>query len=134
MNHPKDYAHHLEEAHPTISAFGGAFLLMLAFHFFFSDERHTMWIKHIEKHMKKLSHWAWPSVVTTLQCYFQSSPHLPVITLTKTTLHGGWFWYADILAHTWRDIVGLKNIRASMQNSQPYKAGWTGSIYELYIS
>ena len=29
LNHPKDYAHHLEEAHPTISAFGGAFLLML---------------------------------------------------------------------------------------------------------
>lgn len=24
LNHPKEYAHHLEDAHPTISAFGGA--------------------------------------------------------------------------------------------------------------
>ncbi|QQS18520.1 DUF475 domain-containing protein [Candidatus Saccharibacteria bacterium] len=89
LNNPKEYAHHLEEAHPTISAYGGAFLLMLAFHFFFSDERDTMWIKHIEKHMKKLTHWAWPSAVTTAVLF--SVAALPVNTHTRTTLLAGGF-------------------------------------------
>lgn len=89
LNHPKEYAHHLEDAHPTISAFGGAFLLMLAFHFFFSDERDTMWIKHIEKHMKKLSHWAWPSVVTTILLFAVSQ--LPINHHAKITFMAGGF-------------------------------------------
>lgn len=89
INHPKEYAHHLDEAHPTISAFGGAFLLMLAFHFFFSDERDTMWIKRIEKHMKKLSHWAWPSVVTTIFLFAVSQ--LPINHHAKTTFMAGGF-------------------------------------------
>ncbi len=89
LNHPKEYAHHLEEAHPTISAFGGAFLLMLAFHFFFSDERDTMWIKRIEKHLKRLSHWAWPSVVTTILLFGVAA--LPINSHTKTTFMAGGF-------------------------------------------
>lgn len=89
INHPKEYAHHLEDAHPTISAFGGAFLLMLAFHFFFSDERDTMWIRHIERHMKKLSHWAWPSVVTTILLFALSQ--LPINHHAKTTFMAGGF-------------------------------------------
>lgn len=89
LNNPKEYAHHLEDAHPTISAFGGAFLLMLAFHFFFSDERDTMWIKHIEKHMKRLSHWAWPSVVTTILLFGVAM--LPINSHAKTTFMAGGF-------------------------------------------
>lgn len=64
INDPEEYAHYLEQAHPVISAFGGAFLLMLAFHFFFSDERDTLWLKRIESKMRKLKHWWWPGVVT----------------------------------------------------------------------
>lgn len=89
LNHPKEYAHHLEEAHPTISAFGGAFLLMLAFHFFFNDERDTMWIKHIERHMRRLTHWAWPSVVTTILLFGVAM--LPLNPHAKTTFMAGGF-------------------------------------------
>lgn len=64
LHDPEQYAHYLEDAHPVISAFGGAFLLMLAFHFFFSDERDTLWLKRIESKMCKLKHWWWPGVVT----------------------------------------------------------------------
>lgn len=64
LNQPEEYAHHLEEAHPMISAFGGAFLLMLAFHFFFDDERDTLWIKRLESRLIRLKHWWWPSTVT----------------------------------------------------------------------
>jgi len=87
LNDPDQYAHYLKDAHPTISAFGGAFLLMLAFHFFFSDERDTMWIQRIESHMKKLSHWAWPSVVTTVLLFGLAL--LPINSHAKQTLIAG---------------------------------------------
>ena len=64
LHHPNEYAHHLELAHPTISAFGGAFLLMLALHFFFDDERKVHWIGSVEKRLQKLSHWSGAPLVS----------------------------------------------------------------------
>lgn len=64
LNHPHEYAGHLENAHPSISAFGGSFLLMLALHFFMDESREIDWIGHIERPMKKLARWWVPAVVT----------------------------------------------------------------------
>ena len=89
LNDPEKYAHYLEDAHPTISAFGGAFLLMLAFHFFFNDERETMWVKSIERYMSKLTHWAWPAVVTTIMLF--GFALLPVNSHARTTFLAGGF-------------------------------------------
>jgi hypothetical protein len=98
LNHPKEYAHHLEDAHPTISAFGGAFLLMLAFHFFFSDERETMWVRSIERHLSKLTHWAWPAIVTTIMLF--GFAMLPVNSHARTTfLAGGFGTLTYLLIH-----------------------------------
>lgn len=49
LNDPTEYSHRLHDAHPQIAAFGGAFLLMLALHFFFDDSRETLWLKRIER-------------------------------------------------------------------------------------
>ena len=72
LHHPDLYGHHLEAAHPMISAFGGAFLLMLAFQFFFDDERDVLWIKKLESKMQLLSHWAWAPAVTSIAMGFVS--------------------------------------------------------------
>lgn len=64
LHHPAEYARHLEEAHPAISAFGGSFLLMLALHFFVDDHREVDWIKSIERPLKKLSRWWLPGAIT----------------------------------------------------------------------
>lgn len=61
---PAEYAEHLEQAHPSISAFGGSFLLMLALHFFMDDQRNTHWIQSIEKPLQRLARWWVPAVVT----------------------------------------------------------------------
>lgn len=66
LHHPKEYGHYLEDAHPMISAFGGAFLLMLAFQFFFDDEREVLWIKRLEHKLQRLSHWVWAPAVTSV--------------------------------------------------------------------
>lgn len=49
LNHPQEYAHKLEESHATLSAFGGAFLLMLALHFFLDDSREVLWFQRLER-------------------------------------------------------------------------------------
>lgn len=87
LHHPAEYGHHLEAAHPMIAAFGGAFLLMLAFQFFFDDERDVLWIKWIERHLQRLSHWVWAPLVTSAIMGFVSL--LPVNTHARQTIIAG---------------------------------------------
>lgn len=55
FNNPEAYSHELELAMPTISAFGGAFLLMLSLHFFLDDSREVHWLARIERPVQKLA-------------------------------------------------------------------------------
>lgn len=51
---PHLYTQYLHQTHAPIVAFGGAFLMMLFFSYFFNDEKEIYWLKHIEK---KLQHY-----------------------------------------------------------------------------
>ena len=63
LHHPHEYARHLEDAHPAISAFGGAFLLVLALDFFADNDHQVMWLTRLERPLSKLAkHWAPPAV------------------------------------------------------------------------
>jgi len=64
LHHPEQYADKLQLAHPSISAFGGSFLLMLALHFFMDDNKEVVWLKRIERPLQKFSRWWLPSLVT----------------------------------------------------------------------
>lgn len=52
---PGTYGFVLHHAHPSIAAFGGMFLLMLALDFFFDEKAHT-WLKLPEKILQKIGH------------------------------------------------------------------------------
>lgn len=52
LNHPENYGKHLEEAHPLIASFGGIFLIMIFFDFFFQKHK-TTWLVRIEKVLQK---------------------------------------------------------------------------------
>ncbi|HJQ08594.1 MAG TPA: DUF475 domain-containing protein [Candidatus Saccharimonadales bacterium] len=66
LHHPREYAEKLEESHAMLSAFGGAFLLMLALHFFVDDTRKVLWYAQLEQRMQRLAtHWA-PPLLTLL--------------------------------------------------------------------
>lgn len=60
------YAHYLQVAHPPIITFGGAFLIMLFFSYFFNHKKEIHWIKPIEKKMALLGHFRSIEVVLTL--------------------------------------------------------------------
>ena len=55
FNDPDAYSSALETAHPTIAAFGGMFLLVLALHFFLDDKRKVRWISFIEDPLLRLA-------------------------------------------------------------------------------
>ena len=49
LHHPAEYAAHLAEAHPAISAFGGMFLLMIFLDFLLDATRTVHWLEAIER-------------------------------------------------------------------------------------
>jgi hypothetical protein len=65
LHHPKLYAEALTSAHISITAFGGAFLLMLTLHFFLS-ERDIHWVKAIEQPLSRYANWWLPLIITAL--------------------------------------------------------------------
>jgi uncharacterized protein len=50
---PATYGHHLEGAHTSIAAFGGAFLLLVSLKYFFNDRKTVHWIVIIEKYLAR---------------------------------------------------------------------------------
>jgi len=64
FHHPHEYAHKLELAHPTIAAFGGGFLLMLALEFFIDDKRKVTWLGRIERPLQRIAAIWVPAVVS----------------------------------------------------------------------
>lgn len=54
LHHPQEYEHHLAVAEPLISAFGGAFLIMIALSYFIDHEKQVHWVKFLERRLGKL--------------------------------------------------------------------------------
>ncbi|MHA3976691.1 DUF475 domain-containing protein [Halovulum sp. GXIMD14794] len=49
---PEEYAHIMEEAHLTISAFGGTFLMMVALSYFIDQEKDVDWLRAVESRLR----------------------------------------------------------------------------------
>lgn len=54
---PQEYAHIMDEAHISISAFGGSFLMMVALSYFIDKEKDVDWIRLIECRLR-----SWASI------------------------------------------------------------------------
>ena len=65
LNHPAIYAAKLEFAHPTITAFGGAFLFVLSLRFFMEQEKEHHWFGGFERTLQRLgAYWWMPAAIT----------------------------------------------------------------------
>jgi uncharacterized protein len=56
FTNPAEYGHLLESVHGSITAFGGAFLMMVSLKYFFNKAKDVHWIEVIEKHLVKWGH------------------------------------------------------------------------------
>lgn len=66
LNNPQLYADTLTAAHVAIAGFGGAFLFLVAFNYFFDVEKEVHWVKYVEEKLSKLGMIESVAVVFTL--------------------------------------------------------------------
>lgn len=131
LNHPAEYAEKLEKAHPTISAFGGAFLLMLVLHFFFDHRKRTHWLHLVEIPATKLGLWWVPPILAGVILSFVSI--LPANTHQKETLMAGLAGiatYSVIHMLTW--FMG-KHAPDSSGNTVAKLTGWAAFTMFIYL-
>lgn len=85
---PDEYAHQLHHAAPVISAFGGAFLVMIALSYFINYEKEVHWLKFLERRLGKLGAvddvTTFIMLVATLVLYFTLEPGLRGIVLAAS--------------------------------------------------
>ena len=70
------YAHYLHQTHAPIVAFGGTFLMMLFFSYFFNNEKEVHWIKYIEKSLQYFGNIKGTETLITLFALFIVQPHV----------------------------------------------------------
>lgn len=119
LHHSHEYAHHLEKAHASIAAFGGAFLLMLGLKYFMDDEKEIHWIQAIERPIHRFSHWlAAPAVVVLA---------LLIVTWLPANAHDSETITAGLLgAGTYILIQTLSNLFTRLQGDRLSQTGQTG--------
>jgi len=129
LYHPNQYADKLDAAHPAISAFGGAFLLVLALDFFVDREHRVLWLTHFERNMRKLArHWASPAITTAVVFVVSLLPfnHHKQATLTAGIL--GIVLYSLIHGVT----EGLGKLQ-SRRGTTLKHTGWLAFLSFLYL-
>ncbi|WP_339097464.1 DUF475 domain-containing protein [Deinococcus sp. VB142] len=67
FSNPDLYAHELEKAHVTISAFGGAFLMMVFLKYFMDPKKEEHWLSHLEGTLARIGK------LDTIQAVFVSA-------------------------------------------------------------
>ena len=78
LNNPDDYTSYLTLSHPSIITFGGAFLIMLFFNYFFNKEKDCHWVPFIEDKMKCLGEVGGLSIILTLALIFAARHFAPI--------------------------------------------------------
>ena len=53
MAHPQDYADIMQDAHLSVAAFGGSFLMMVALNYFIDDGKEVDWIRALERQLRR---------------------------------------------------------------------------------
>jgi hypothetical protein len=130
LNHPEEYAHHLELAHPSISAFGGAFLLTLGLYFLFDKHRREKWWTIVEETFQKFGgHW-WlaPLLSTTIIALVAA---LPANHHAATTLRAG---ILGVVVYTAvHQAIALMDKKQAALTRGAKRTGWAAFGAFLYL-
>lgn len=130
---PAAYAGHLTAVHHEVAGFGGAFLFMVAFGFFF-EEKHVYWLEAIETRLTKLGQIEGISAAFTLiiialvSGMFTDQKHA-----TEFLISGVWGVVTFIIAHSAGSLLGGEgegeDADAGNVGGTVVKAGLAGFLY-----
>jgi len=130
LNQPDRYADELHDAHVSIAAFGGMFLMMLCLHFFMDPGRKIRWINVIEKPLQTMSRWWLYSAVSL--AVLAGLTLLPSNPEPHETLSAGLVGIVTYIV-----IHGLAELFARRQNVGAHpkvlKTGMAGFMSFLYL-
>lgn len=130
LHHPEEYSHYLEQAHPTISAFGGAFLLTLALYFLFDKHRREKWWTVVEETFQKAGgHW-WLAPIVALTIIAVVAL-IPANYYQATTLRAGALGVAVYTAMHQLIVVLDKKQQALTRGAK--RTGWAAFGAFMYL-
>ena len=90
LKNPEQYAHYLHVSHPPIITFGGAFLIMLFFSYFFNHAKEVHWIKPLESKMAALGHFKSIGITITLILIYITQHFAPAADKHEIITAGIW--------------------------------------------
>ena len=106
---PEKYAHILHESKVQVAGFGGSFLLLVAFGFFFNSEKDVHWVSIIEKNLVKIGSLRSSEILFTLLIVLSFTYYLDPVNQYK-------FLISSIFGIMTHEIV--KAFGDYMQNTQ----------------
>ncbi len=120
---PATYAHHLHAAQPSISAFGGMFLLLVFLDFLFDDGRKRHWLGRAEAILGKIGRLESASIILSLAVLLIGHKALPVALQIPVLVAG----ISGILLYTLVD--GLANLLAIEEDGVLKRIGLSAFLY-----
>lgn len=128
LNDPKAYAESLERAAPSIEAFGGMFLFILAAHFFVWPDKKNHWLTFIERFLVQGSgRWSYVVISAALLASLVVVPFNPYPR--ETLIAGGLGIVTYLLIHRLAELFG----KSESLTSGVAKTGVSGLIGFLYL-
>jgi hypothetical protein len=123
---PEQYAEQLRSVHHEVAGFGGAFLFMVAFGFFFA-EKHVYWLEAIETRLTKLGQIEGVSAALTLIILLVVSKLFDNAEEgTQFFISGVWGVVTFILAHGLGSVLGGEGDETG---EKIVRAGLAGFLY-----
>lgn len=135
LNNPTEYSTQLTAVHHQVAGFGGAFLFMVAFAFFF-EEKHVYWLEAIENKLARLGQLEGLAAAVTLAGSYIVSTYYP------DPHHGAQFFSAAVwgvitfvLAHGLGSLLGADDDEGNEDEAKAnlggavVKAGLAGFLY-----
>jgi hypothetical protein len=119
------YAEIMHDAHPSIAAFGGAFLMMVALSYFFDLEKEVHWIHAIEEPIARFSSVKGLEIATVIAMVLAVSAWMPsdkAVTVMTSALWG-------LLTYLAVEMLGHILDRADQARSAAAQGGFGAFLY-----
>lgn len=124
------YSEVLSSSHIVIAGFGGAFLFLVAFDFFFDSEKDVHWVHFIESKLVKLGARQSVGIILTIAILYTMYLYLPVEEALKFFMAG----IAGIITHEIVKLVGdLMNSEDETENNATVAVAKSGLASFIYL-
>lgn len=129
INDADAYGQYLHDIAPTINAFGGMFLLLVALFFFMEEDREHMWLKPVEPWLKKLAQVPYLKYIIALMAFlpvFYITPQGERETVIQALIAGSLVY---LVLHS----ITLMMAQVNKRNSVKQQVGWAAFVSFAYL-